>query len=63
MKRALYAGSFDPLTYGHLDILNRAAGLVDELIVIVSASTAKRYLFSTEERLENGGNQFKGDRR
>ena len=52
MKRALYAGSFDPLTYGHLDILNRAADLVDELIVIVSASTAKRYLFSTEERLE-----------
>jgi len=52
MKRALYAGSFDPLTYGHLDILNRAADLVDELIVIVSASTAKNYLFTTEERLE-----------
>lgn len=51
MKRALYVGSFDPLTYGHLNILERAANLVDELIVVVSASTAKKYLFSEEERL------------
>ncbi|SFB86687.1 Phosphopantetheine adenylyltransferase [Alkalibacterium subtropicum] len=51
MKRALYVGSFDPLTYGHLNILERAARLVDELIVVVSASTAKNYLFSEEERL------------
>ncbi|GEK88019.1 Phosphopantetheine adenylyltransferase [Alkalibacterium putridalgicola] len=51
MKRALYVGSFDPLTYGHLNIMERAADLVDELIVVVSASTAKNYLFSEEERL------------
>jgi len=51
MKRALYVGSFDPLTFGHLNIMERAAGLVDELIVVVSASTAKNYLFSEKERL------------
>lgn len=52
MKRALYVGSFDPLTYGHLNILERAARLVDELIIVVSASTAKQYLFTTEERVQ-----------
>ncbi|OJF92945.1 pantetheine-phosphate adenylyltransferase [Alkalibacterium sp. 20] len=52
MKKALYVGSFDPLTYGHLNILERAARLVDELIIVVSASTAKNYLFTTEERVQ-----------
>lgn len=52
MRKALYVGSFDPLTYGHLNILERAAQLVDELIVVVSASTAKKYVFSTEERVQ-----------
>lgn len=52
MKKALYVGSFDPLTYGHLNILKRASQLVDELLVVVSASTAKEYVFSTEERVQ-----------
>ncbi|GEK91513.1 pantetheine-phosphate adenylyltransferase [Alkalibacterium kapii] len=52
MRKALYAGSFDPLTYGHLDVIKRAARLVDELIIVVSASTAKKYLFSAQERRE-----------
>lgn len=52
MKRALYVGSFDPLTFGHLDILQRAARLVDELIIVVSASTAKRYLFTLDKRVK-----------
>lgn len=51
MNRALYVGSFDPFTFGHLNILERAASLVDELIVVVSASTAKNYLFTIEERV------------
>lgn len=52
MKKALYVGSFDPLTYGHLNILERASKLVDELIVVVSASTAKKYVFQTDERVQ-----------
>lgn len=52
MKRAVYPGSFDPPTLGHVDILRRAAGLFDEVIVAVGANTAKRPMFSLEERVE-----------
>lgn len=50
MPRALYPGSFDPITYGHLDIARRARRLFDELIVGVFANPNKRTLFSLEER-------------
>lgn len=50
--RAVYAGSFDPLTYGHLNILERAARLFDEVVVGVGINPKKNYLFSTEERVE-----------
>ena len=59
MKRALFAGSFDPLTYGHLDIIERASKLTDELIIVVSASTKKTYLFTDQERLEMINNSLK----
>jgi pantetheine-phosphate adenylyltransferase len=49
---AVYPGSFDPLTNGHLDIVRRAARLFDTLIVSVYASPAKNLLFTVEERLE-----------
>ena len=49
--KAIYPGSFDPVTYGHLDIIERAAGLVDELIVGVLKNNAKSPLFSVEERV------------
>lgn len=52
MTRALYAGSFDPVTYGHLDIVQRAAEVFDELIVCTTHNVNKRELFSLEERLE-----------
>lgn len=52
MTKALYVGSFDPITNGHIDIIQRASNLFDEIIVVVSASTAKNYLFTLEERLE-----------
>ena len=53
MKRAIYPGSFDPVTLGHLDIIKRAAAIFDELIVCVSVNSAKdRGLFSPEERVE-----------
>ncbi len=50
MKRAIYPGSFDPITVGHIDIIQRVAGLFDELIVLVANSTSKKYLFSIDER-------------
>ena len=52
MKRAVYPGSFDPMTYGHLDIIKRAANLVDELIVGVLNNNAKTPLFSVKERVK-----------
>lgn len=53
MRRAIYPGSFDPVTLGHLDIIKRAAAIFDELIVCVSVNSAKNMgLFPPEERVE-----------
>ena len=51
MKAAIYPGSFDPVTYGHLDIIRRAASIFDELTVSVLNNVGKRPLFSVEERV------------
>ena len=51
MKRAIYPGSFDPVTFGHMDIITRSAQIVDELIVGVLNNSAKNSLFSLEERV------------
>ena len=50
MKRAVYPGSFDPITFGHLDIIERSAKMVDELVIGVLCNSAKKSLFSLEER-------------
>lgn len=52
MKRAIYAGSFDPVTNGHLDVLSRAAQVFDEVIVAVAHNSEKRGLFTPDERVE-----------
>ena len=52
MRRAIYPGSFDPVTNGHLDVIERAAKLFDEVLVAVAVNSQKRPLFSVEERLE-----------
>ena len=52
MRTAIYPGSFDPVTKGHLDIIERAASLVDELVVAVLKNNAKTQLFSEEERVK-----------
>ena len=51
MKKAIYPGSFDPVTYGHIDIIQRAAEIFDELVVAVLNNTAKTPLFSVDERV------------
>ena len=52
MVKAVYPGSFDPVTYGHLDIIERASKVVDEVIVAVLVNSGKNPLFSMEERVE-----------
>lgn len=51
MKHAVYAGSFDPITNGHLWIIEQACGLFDKLTVAIGVNPDKRYTFSLEERL------------
>ena len=51
MKKAIYPGSFDPLTLGHVDIIKRASSIVDELVVGVLNNSAKNSLFSLDERV------------
>lgn len=51
MKRALTPGTFDPITVGHLDVITRAAQLVDEVVVAVAVSAKKRPLLSLDERV------------
>ena len=51
MKKAIYPGSFDPMTLGHLDIIERSSRMVDELTVAVLKNNAKNPLFSADERV------------
>lgn len=52
MKRAVYAGTFDPITLGHVSVVERAARLFDELLVVVALNPRKEPLFSAAERVE-----------
>ncbi|GAB3685734.1 pantetheine-phosphate adenylyltransferase [Saccharopolyspora dendranthemae] len=52
MRRAVCPGSYDPVTNGHLDIIERASGLFDEVVVAVLINKSKKGLFSVDERLE-----------
>jgi len=52
MRRAIYPGSFDPITMGHLDIIERSARLFDEVIVALLRNIEKQPMFTTEERVE-----------
>ena len=61
MKRALFPGSFDPITLGHLDIINRGIKLFDEVIVAIGINADKKYMFSLEERLKFIEETFKNE--
>src|SRR4029434_5236885 len=52
VRRAVCPGSFDPVTNGHVDVINRAAGLYDQLVVAVLVNPGKAGLFSVDERME-----------
>lgn len=52
MKKAIYPGSFDPVTFGHLDVIHRASTMFDELVVSVLNNKAKSPLFSADERVK-----------
>lgn len=62
-KIAVYPGSFDPITYGHLDIIKRGLTIFDEIIVAVAINSQKNALFTTEERVELIQDVVKGEGR
>lgn len=52
MKRVVCPGSFDPITFGHLDIVERASSIFDEVVIAVMVNQTKKTLFTVEERME-----------
>ena len=48
---AIYPGTFDPITYGHIDVIKKALKIVDKLIVAISETNSKNYLFNSDERI------------
>jgi pantetheine-phosphate adenylyltransferase len=61
MKRAIFPGSFDPITLGHVDIIERGVTLFDELIIAIGVNSGKEYMFSLAERKQFIENCFKGN--
>jgi pantetheine-phosphate adenylyltransferase len=59
MKKVIFPGSFDPITLGHLDIVNRGVTLFDEVIIAIGENSSKEYMFSLEERKKFIENTFK----
>ncbi|QIE60881.1 pantetheine-phosphate adenylyltransferase [Rasiella rasia] len=52
MRRAVFPGSFDPITIGHVDIVKRALPLFDEIIIAIGSNADKKYMWSLEERIQ-----------
>ena len=61
MKKAIFPGSFDPVTLGHLDIIERGVKLFDELIIAIGVNADKKYMFSLEERKKFIEDSFKDE--
>ncbi|MBT8271012.1 MAG: pantetheine-phosphate adenylyltransferase, partial [Bacteroidia bacterium] len=63
MKRAIFPGSFDPITLGHFDIIKRGITLFDEIIVAIGENSKKTYMFSLEDRKRFISETFKDEDR
>ena len=63
MAKALYPGTFDPITLGHIDIIERALHLFDEVTIAIATSESKKPVFSLEERINHVDEIFKGNDR
>lgn len=61
MKRAVFPGTFDPITLGHIDIIERALPLFDELIIAIGFNAEKKTMFTLDERIQFIENAFKGE--
>ena len=61
MQRAVYPGTFDPITMGHVDLVKRASKLFDSVIIAIASSDSKKPMFSLEERIEIGNKIFADD--
>ncbi|ADY28401.1 MULTISPECIES: pantetheine-phosphate adenylyltransferase [Cellulophaga] len=61
MKRAIFPGSFDPLTLGHTDIINRGITLFDEVIIAIGINADKKYMFTLEQRMKFISEAFKDE--
>jgi len=61
MKKAVFPGSFDPITLGHQDIILRALPLFDEIIIAIGINEAKKYMFTLEERVDFIKETFKNE--
>ena len=61
MRRAVFPGSFDPITNGHYDIINRALPLFDEIIIAIGVNADKKYMFSLDERKKFIEDTFKDE--
>ena len=61
MQRAVYPGTFDPMTMGHVDLVKRASKLFDSVIIAIASSDSKKPMFSLEERIQIGNKIFADD--
>lgn len=63
MRRAVFPGTFDPITLGHIDIINRALPMFDEIIIAIGVNASKKTMFSLEERLAFIEKTFKEEKK
>lgn len=61
MRKAVFPGSFDPITLGHVDIINRALPLFDSIVIAIGTNSAKKYMFNLEKRIGFIKNTFKNE--
>ena len=61
MRVAIYPGSFDPITYGHMDIIERGCGLFDKVVVAIAKSEAKNPMFTLEDRINLANSIYEGN--